>query len=232
VVRVRDDGVGIDPRFLPHVFELFRQQEQGIRRQYDGAGVGLALARRLTELHGGRIDVASAGPGHGAEVTVRLPLAPRPEPLGGGQDRELERLGILLVEDNQDTGDATMLLLEHFGARVRLARNGAEALAALTDGPMPDVVLCDLRMPDLDGFELIARLRADVEWARVPVIAVSGLARASDYERTRTAGFAAHLSKPFDDRALVAAVRRVVGGGAASQAPDEVPRVASGGGAA
>jgi CheY-like chemotaxis protein len=213
VVRVRDDGVGIDPRFLPHVFEMFCQQEQGARRQYDGTGVGLALARRLTELHRGSIEVTSAGPGHGSEVIVRLPRVAGAEPAGSDPARELEGLRILMVEDNLDTGEAALLLLEDLGARVRLARNGADALTALTAESLPDVILCDLRMPDLDGFEFIARLRADPRRAHVPVVAVSGLARAADYERTRAAGFDAHLSKPFDDRALVAAVRRVIGGG-------------------
>lgn len=127
--------------------------------------------------------------------------------------RDLDGLHILIVEDNVDTGEAAVLLLEDLGARVRLARNGAEALGALAAEPLPDVILCDLRMPDLDGFEFVARLRGDPRRAHVPAIAVSGLARAADCERTRAAGFDGHLSKPFDDRTLVAAIRRATGAG-------------------
>ncbi|HEV8673349.1 MAG TPA: response regulator [Methylomirabilota bacterium] len=207
VVTVHDDGVGIDPGFLPQIFQMFRQQEQGARRQYGGLGVGLNLAKRLAELHRGQIEVRSAGVGRGTEVTVRLPLlaapADRAEPAAVGT--RLDGVRILIVEDSADTGDATRLLLEDLGARVQLAKDGLEALDILA-ADEPDVVLCDLRMPGLDGFEFVRRLRADPRRAHVPVVAVSGFARKADFQRTEEAGFDGHVSKPFDLEVLLAAL--------------------------
>jgi PAS domain S-box-containing protein len=215
VVRIRDHGVGIHPEFLPFIFEMFRQQEHGGRRQYGGLGVGLALARQLLDLHGGDIEVASDGIGRGTEVTVRLPVWSEE-----GHDREwvpgdgwstarLDGVRVLLVEDSLDTGNATRLLLEGLGARVTLARSALGGLE-LVGAEEPDVILCDLQMPGLDGFEFLRRLRADPGRRPVPVIAVSGLARASDYQRSREAGFDGHVSKPFELTALLGAMRQAL----------------------
>jgi two-component system CheB/CheR fusion protein len=216
VVRVSDDGAGIHPEFLPFVFEMFRQQEEGARREYGGLGVGLALAKRLVDLHGGGIEVTSGGVGQGTEVRVRLPLAAErepgsPGPGGLGAEDRLDGLRFLLVDDSADTGDATRLLLEALGAEVALTRNGIDALVALGSRSV-DAVLCDLRMPGLDGFEFLQRLRADPVRAHLPVVAVSGFARAVDVQRTREAGFDGHVSKPFECPALLAALRRAIDG--------------------
>ncbi len=212
VVRIRDHGAGIHPEFLPFIFQMFRQQEQGARRQYGGLGVGLALAKQLVDLHGGGIEVTSDGVGRGTEVTVRLPIWSE-----GGHDRErvpatarLDGIRILLVEDNADTGDATRVLLEGLGARVTLAKNGLDALERV-DAEEPDVILCDLRMPRLDGFEFLRRLRTDPRRLPIPVIAVSGFARSVDYQRTREAGFDGHVSKPFDLATLLTSLRYALG---------------------
>lgn len=209
VVRVRDTGVGIAPEFLPFVFDVFGQADRESRRLHGGLGVGLALAKRFTELHGGRIEVASAGIGRGAEVSVRLPLLPaagrRVAPEGSADESGLHGLAVLLVEDSPDTREATQLMLELLGARVLLACDGAEALAVLQT-EAPDVVLCDLRMPRMDGFELIRRLRQDPRHAHRPAVSVSGFTSAADRQRSRDAGFDDHLGKPFDTAVLVSAL--------------------------
>jgi signal transduction histidine kinase/ActR/RegA family two-component response regulator len=218
VVRIQDDGAGIAPEFTPFIFEPFRQQEQGARREHGGLGVGLALARGLVELHGGTIDVRSEGLGRGTEVTVSLPVwqsiaRPRGEGQPGG-DRSVARLdglAILVVEDSVDTAEATRLLLQDLGARVVVAKNGLEALDVLA-GDEPDAVVCDLRMPGLDGFEFLRRLRADRRLGRLPVVALSGFASAGDFQRTREAGFDGHVGKPFDATALAAALQGALTG--------------------
>jgi PAS domain S-box-containing protein len=215
VVRIRDHGAGIHPEFLPFIFEMFRQQEQGARRQYGGLGVGLALAKQLVDLHGGGIEVTSDGVGRGTEVTVRLPIWSEGGhdrervPTDGGSTSRLDGVRIFLVEDSADTGNATRVLLEGLGARVTLAQNGLDALE-LVGAEEPDVILCDLRMPELDGFEFLRRLRTDPGQLPIPVIAVSGFARSVDYQRTRQAGFDGHVSKPFDLATLLIALRQAL----------------------
>ncbi len=212
VIQIRDDGAGIQAEFLPFVFDLFRQQEEGARRQYGGLGVGLTLAKWLVELHGGTIDVESKGSALGTLVTVRLPVAGTASGAPEAGEPPLARLDgarIMLVEDSVDTGDATRLLLEGLGAQVTLAKNGLEALDVLASEAEPDAILCDLRMPGLDGFELLRRLREDPRRAHLRVIAVSGFARLTDFQRTRDAGFDGHVSKPFDTPTLLNALRPV-----------------------
>ena len=216
VVRIRDNGQGIAAEFLPFVFDMFRQQEKGTTRGDTGLGIGLALVKRLTELQDGTVGVDSAGPGAGTEVTLRFPLVPdsaRAESVAKPQRqnslRALEGLRILVVEDNEDSRDAIQMMLEHVGAEVSLAGDGFEALAAV-DRHDPDIVLCDLRMPRMDGFEFIRQVHALAEHVNLPVIAISGLASTDDRRRTTAAGFDRHISKPLDDVALAAAVSSVI----------------------
>jgi signal transduction histidine kinase/ActR/RegA family two-component response regulator len=209
VVVVADTGKGVTPEFLPFVFDIFRQQEQGIRREHGGLGIGLALVKKLIELHQGTVSLASAGAGRGTSVTIRLPLAAG-TPEACVEDAEpgtisLAGLRVLVVDDVQDARETLQLLLERLGAEVSVAGSGREALAMM-QGAAPDLVLCDLRMPRLDGFGFIQELQREASSAHPPVVAVSALASDADRQRTRDAGFRAHLKKPFDEAALVAAV--------------------------
>jgi signal transduction histidine kinase/ActR/RegA family two-component response regulator len=210
VVRFSDTGEGIPAAFLPHVFDMFRQEE-GTRQRHSGLGIGLALVKRLVEMHKGRVDVESAGTGQGTRVTIRLPLSngagdAHPPGQSNRAGRALATLIILVVEDTEDVLDATREMLDMLGAQVLVARNGREALDILAGGHV-DLVMCDLRMPVMDGFEFMRELSRTAGTDAPPVVAMTGLASASDRERTRAAGFADHLKKPFDDAALTSIVR-------------------------
>ena len=216
VVRIADTGIGIAPAFLPQVFEMFKQHEQGARRAHGGLGIGLALAKRLTELHRGVIHATSPGLGRGAEFIVRLPLygdgsKPILDTPAAVEDttRPLDGLSVLLVEDAPDTREAMHVMFEHLGARVVEAEHGGVAVERLA-GVAPDVVLCDLRMPVMDGYELIRQLRSDPRHASLPVVAVSGFASEDSYRKARQAGFDAYVSKPFEYDTLVAAVQQAI----------------------
>lgn len=216
IVTIRDTGEGISPACLPFVFDIFRQQERGTRRRHEGLGIGLALVRRLTELQGGEVAIASAGVGQGTEVTIRFPLVQESERAMSTPPRvrtefrrELNGLRLLVVEDMDDAREATRLILERLGADVVVARDGFEALE-IVESAKPDVVLCDLRMPRMDGYGFIQALHDKPGATAPPVIAVSGLASREDHRRTARAGFEGHLDKPFDDGGLLAAVGAVV----------------------
>jgi signal transduction histidine kinase/CheY-like chemotaxis protein len=219
VVRIADTGKGIEAEFLPFVFEMFRQQEQGTRREYEGLGIGLSLVKQLTELHKGTVSVASAGAGHGTEVTVRLPLVAERPQLDDAlvPDEEpstrLAGLSILVVEDSDDARESFRDLLRLLGARVSVARNGREALSSIA-AVGPDLVLCDLRMPRMDGYEFMRALVRDPLLAHPPVLAMSGLAAEADRQRTRDAGFAGHIKKPFSEEGITAAIRAALAGSA------------------
>jgi signal transduction histidine kinase/ActR/RegA family two-component response regulator len=209
VVAVADTGTGIAPEFLPFIFEIFRQQEQGAHRAHSGLGIGLSLVKKLTELHRGTVSVASAGAGRGTEVTVRLPLAaesPELDEAAQPAAAALAGLSVLVVEDSQDARESLGALLQLLGAQVSVARDGREALDAMTQGARPDIVLCDLLMPRMDGFEFIRELECAPSPLHPPVIAVSGLTSEASRRRTSEAGFEGHLKKPYDEADVVAAV--------------------------
>ena len=204
VIEVDDSGEGIAATDLSIIFEPFRQGQQSTRR--GGLGIGLDLVRRLAEMHGGSVTVASAGLGHGARFRVELPLS-RPEavasaPAASGRPR-LERLSILVIEDNADTRDVLKLMLEVEGASVETAENGEQGLRA-AERLRPDIVLCDIGLPDIDGFEVARRVRARGELAGVRLIALTGYGRAEDMREALTAGFEAHLTKPVNLEQLMA----------------------------
>lgn len=213
-VTIRDTGEGIEAEFLPFAFERFRQQERGTRRRHSGLGLGLALVKQLAALHGGEVVLASDGAGLGTEVTIRLPLTSASggvqPPLPADELPDLTGLRLLVVDDHPDSRVALQLMLEEAGADVRPASDGAEALALVQQGGF-DVVLCDLRMPLMDGYEFIRTLRETRPDAAPSVIATSGFASSADHLRTEAAGFAGHVAKPYDIRRLAAALEAAMG---------------------
>lgn len=214
VVRVQDTGSGIAPAFLPFAFDMFRQEEQGVRRAHGGLGIGLALVKRLVTGHGGSVTIDSEGAGRGTVVTLSFPALADNRPAGehalanSRDGADLHGVRALVVDDMADMRDFMRATLERFGAQVYSASDGIAALAALARQPV-DVVLCDLRMPRMDGFEFLSELKRRDGTGHVPVIAVSALASSGDHLRTGAAGFGGHLDKPFADadlRALVGAL--------------------------
>jgi len=206
VLAVADTGQGIDASFLPHVFEMFRQADGSNRRRHGGLGIGLALVRQLVQLHGGTISAESDGPNRGSRFTVRLPLMRETAPLVTPTLPNLE-LGVLaqtnflIVDDSEDTIAMLQELLKLSGANVMTANNGAEALRIARENKF-DVILSDISMPEMDGFEFLNRLRKIDGRQDVPVVAITGFGRSDDIERARAAGFYSHLTKPVNLQAL------------------------------
>jgi signal transduction histidine kinase/ActR/RegA family two-component response regulator len=200
VVLVRDSGIGIDAEALPSVFEIFSQAKPTLARGHSGLGIGLSLVKGLVELHGGSVEARSDGPGRGSEFLVRLPVAARTagrEPARPREDEEPPATGsrILIVDDNRDGADSLAMLLEIMGNRVRTAYDGEQALEA-TEAMRPEVVLLDLGMPKLSGYDVCRRIR-EQPWGRdVVLIALTGWGQEADRRRTEAAGFDRHMVKP------------------------------------
>jgi signal transduction histidine kinase/ActR/RegA family two-component response regulator len=216
-IVVADTGHGISPEFLPHVFERFRQADASSSRRHGGLGVGLALVHDLIVLHGGSVLAESQGEGTGATFTIDLPtVAQEIDPNLEGEGRQahemasLDRVRVLLIDDDRDARELSLAVLEQCGARVKAVSSSAEAIASLLDTPralMPHVIVSDLGMPAQDGYQLIRQIRAiDSDLGRIPAVAVTGYATADDVQRALTAGFQLHISKPMDPAAFVAAV--------------------------
>jgi PAS domain S-box-containing protein len=211
-VRVRDEGIGLPPEFVEKVFDLFAQGTTGLDRANGGLGIGLSLAQRLTELHGGTIRAFSEGIGMGAEFVVSLPLAgvETPAAVAGSEPvRQAAAIArtVLLVDDNEDATRALALLLEHGGFNVVTAHDGAEALARAAEVD-PDIVLLDLGLPVIDGYRVAESLRARNDYDRVLLIAISGYGQPNDRARSKDAGFDHHLVKPIDCGALLDLLRQ------------------------
>ena len=213
VLVVADTGQGIDPSFLPHVFEMFRQADGSNIRRHGGLGIGLALVRQLVQLHGGTISAESGGPNKGARFTVRLPLlretaSPVLASSGTLALNVLSQTSLLILDDSEDTIRMLQELLKTGGANVMTASNGTEALRLARENEF-DVILSDISMPEMDGFEFLQRLRQIDGRQAVPVIAITGFGRSDDIARIRAAGFYSHLIKPLNLQALTEVLQQL-----------------------
>jgi CheY-like chemotaxis protein len=215
-IVVTDTGVGIDPDFLPQVFDRFRQQEVGTRRRYGGLGLGLAIVRHLVELHGGTVDAASAGAGKGASFRVRLPAhaEPLPPPVRRASaimrhepGARLDGVAVLVVDDEPEARELFSSILRQAGASVTTAASAREAMEHLERGPQ-DVLLSDIEMPNEDGYDLVSRALAlaSRRGRRQIAVAVTAYARPEDKARSLRAGYQWHLAKPVEPAELVAVI--------------------------
>ncbi len=209
-ISVADDGVGIAPELLGSVFDLFSQADSSLDRAQGGLGIGLSLVKGLVEMHGGVVTARSAGPGKGSRFSIRLPLAvitaPGPVPKGDVPAIGEHARRVLVVEDSADAAEAMELLLNQLGHDVRVVNDGARAVEAAR-AFRPDVILLDIGLPGVDGYELARRFRALDETSGARVIAVTGYGQPSDRARSSAAGFDHHLVKPVDPAKLAAAIR-------------------------
>ena len=205
VLRVRDTGVGIAPNLLPLVFDLFVQEPQALDRARGGLGLGLTLVKRLVELHGGSVGVASDGPGLGSEFTIRLPLAEQAarQDGGGGQDSAVTagRRCVAIVEDHPDARESLSLLLELAGHHVEQFEDAPSVLASLPDLAL-DVALIDLGLPGMDGYELARAIRGMPATRGLFLVALTGYGQAEDRQKAIDSGFDVHLTKPVDPQTL------------------------------
>jgi PAS domain S-box-containing protein len=209
VLRIQDSGIGIEREMLPRIFDLFVQAERSLARAQGGMGVGLALVRKLVEMHGGGVAAFSEGLDHGSQFVVRLPISVRArqsEEAGSGQ-REARpastsrRLRILVVDDNRDAAESFAMLLRLDGHDVRVVHDGPAALQLAADY-RPDIAFLDIGMPGMDGYELCRRLRALPAFARVVLVALTGWGQEEDRQRSSEAGFDRHLVKPVELQSL------------------------------
>jgi signal transduction histidine kinase/ActR/RegA family two-component response regulator len=234
-ISVSDTGCGIRPEFLPHLFGRFRQADPATTRHHGGLGLGLSICRHLVELHGGTVRASSAGEGQGATFTVTLPTAalreapaevtptaprasPPPAPF---EATSLAGLRILVVDDEPDARDLVQRILGEYGAEILVAGSAAEAMELFLKRP-PDVLVSDIGMPDVDGYDLIRRVRAlpPDEGGAVAAVALTAFARPEDRARAERAGYQAHVSKPVEGTELCATIARAAGiRGAQATAP-------------
>jgi PAS domain S-box-containing protein len=218
VINVKDSGEGIDPEFLPHVFEPFRQGTSATMRT--GLGLGLAIVRRLVDLHGGRITAESAGAGRGSTFSISLPMAQGAaavSALSTIPEPHFQRLHVLVAEDDADSAAAVTAILRLHGCETKTAPTAAECLRITGEWPT-DVLICDVGLPDDDGYGLLRRLRLLPEGEKIPAIALTAYSRPEDRAKALAAGFRAHLSKPLDPESLLKEI---------SSAAKEAPRSAA-----
>jgi PAS domain S-box-containing protein len=207
LIEVRDDGIGIAPEMLPRIFDLFMQGDGGLARTEGGLGVGLTLARRIVEMHGGSIEASSEGMGCGASFQVRLPAleqaTPLAQPPATGQPAAAQAAarGVLVVDDNHDAADSVAALLGLRGHRVWVAYDGPAALD-LARVHAPDLVLLDIGLPGMDGYEVATRLRDLAQTRAAKIVALTGYGQDEDRQRSAQASFDAHLVKPVDYQTL------------------------------
>jgi CheY-like chemotaxis protein/anti-sigma regulatory factor (Ser/Thr protein kinase) len=225
-ITVRDNGAGIKPEFITHVFERFRQADASMTRRHGGLGLGLAIVKSLVEQHGGTVRAESAGEGRGASFTIELPLAKQPAASRSARAamilpspstpemtvRDLSGVDALVVDDDRDARELIKRILTDCGASVHIAASAREAFTRFREAT-PNLLISDLGMPDVDGFELldwVRHLELD-QGSQVPAIALTAFARSEDRLRALEAGFSAHISKPVEPSELIATVAAVVG---------------------
>ncbi|MBO0726506.1 MAG: PAS domain S-box protein, partial [Blastocatellia bacterium] len=228
-ITVKDTGIGIEPKFLPHVFDRFSQANASSTRKYGGLGIGLAIVRHIIEMHGGGVLASSPGKDQGATFKIRLPLisglrlerpeGPGVEPLPPTKERKmletggrLEGVRVLLVEDNLDTLEMLKFIFAEAGAEVITATSVDDALGAL-DSFRPDALVSDIAMPDRDGYDLIreVRSREPERGGKIPAVAVTAYARAEDRVRVLAAGYQMNIAKPIAPDELIAVVASLTG---------------------
>ncbi len=209
-ITVTDGGIGIEPAMLGHVFDVFRQVEQGLDRSRGGLGLGLALVKGLVQLHGGEVQARSGGLGQGAEFNIRIPIAVGLEVVEGAAPSAVPAgfaRNILIIEDNRDAAETIRMLLQHDGHSVEMAFTAQDGLdQALTQ--RPDVILCDIGLPVMDGYQVIRRIREESVLAGAYVIALTGYGRDEDQRQALDAGFDLHMTKPIDRATLTTALNR------------------------
>jgi CheY-like chemotaxis protein len=223
-ISVVDNGKGIARKFLPHVFERFRQEDGSSRRTHSGLGIGLAITKSLTELHGGSVSVTSEGEGRGAQFAVALPIAATPTPAADAaappatqepapiDTTSLDGVRVLVVDDDEDNRLVVRRLLAAHGAEVSMAGSTAEAVERC-ERFRPHVLLTDLGMPNQDGFDLLSQVRAweAASGHTVAAAALTALTRAEDRRRAMSAGFQVHVTKPVEPPELLAVVAGLAG---------------------
>ena len=207
VVRVSDDGVGIPSDMLPHVFDMFVQVDRSLEKSQGGLGIGLTLVKRLVELHGGRVEANSPGPGRGSEFIVRLPVLVsvvaenrRPSSCNGRGEGKLDAR-ILIADDNEDSAESLAMLFQLRGADVRTVHDGLEAVET-AESFQPDLVLLDIGMPKLNGYDAARRLRKQPWAGKATIVAMTGWGQPDDKRRAADAGFDHHLTKPIEPKLL------------------------------
>jgi CheY-like chemotaxis protein/two-component sensor histidine kinase len=214
LVSVRDTGQGIAEEFRPRIWDLFLQGNGQLERSEGGLGIGLTLVKRLVEMHGGSVDVDSPGIGRGSEFSVRLPGVHWARPIEAREApapaHPVRSLRILVIDDNEDSVESTAMLLRLGGHSVRTASRGEDGIAEFARFA-PEVVLCDIRMPDLTGFDVARRLRAGLPQRTFVMVAMTGFGSKMDREASRQAGFDRHMVKPMDPAELSSLLHEAAG---------------------
>jgi signal transduction histidine kinase/ActR/RegA family two-component response regulator len=227
VVRIRDSGIGIAPDAIPRVFDMFEQAEPILERSRDGLGIGLTLARRLVEMHGGRIEIASPGPGRGTEVTLHLPTTAPPDTHRTTAERPATMasrpLRVLIVEDNPDAATMLEIAVSLLGHTTRVAHDGGTAVTIALQFA-PDLILLDIGLPVMSGYAVASTLRERPEFAHVHLAAVTGWGQDEDRRRAREAGCDSHFTKPLAPAALEELLARVAGKDGAARDANATPR--------
>ena len=216
LITVTDNGKGIRRSFLPYLFQAFRQEDVSITRQHGGLGLGLSIVKYLVDAHGGTVAANSPGEGQGSTFTVQLPLLQqeqsilRSPPSSSSRNLDLTGIKVLAVDDSEDTRELLAVVLAQYGVEVVIVASGPEALAHLPTF-QPDVLVCDIGMPSMDGYDLMQQIRSlpDDQGGNVPAIAVTAFARKEDRQQALEYGFQQHISKPIEPEQLVNAIAQL-----------------------